>query len=69
MENVTVTSLNGGTLYQILVRRKDDHATVTTSGITFQVLVSDPNYGLPWPQTFTAPGGNATPVADKKSGS
>jgi Flp pilus assembly protein CpaB len=41
--------------YQVIVRGKDDHAKVETTGITFQILATDEQWMLPWPQTVTAP--------------
>ena len=35
--------------YAITVRAKDDHSIVTTSGITFEILMSDGTWSLPWP--------------------
>lgn len=40
---------------RVIVRGKDDHATVSTTGITFQILATDPDWALPWPQSLTAP--------------
>jgi Flp pilus assembly protein CpaB len=41
--------------YQIVVRGKDDHEKVQTTGVTFQLLASDGQWSLPWPQSVTAP--------------
>ncbi len=40
---------------RVVVRGKDDHATVSTTGITFQILATDPDWAMPWPQSLTAP--------------
>ncbi|HEY7035928.1 MAG TPA: hypothetical protein VH482_31635 [Thermomicrobiales bacterium] len=41
--------------YQVIVRGKDDHDTVETTGITFKILASDEQWSMPWPQSVTAP--------------
>jgi Flp pilus assembly protein CpaB len=41
--------------YQVIVRGKDDHALVETTGITFQILMTDAEWSMPWPQTVLAP--------------
>jgi Flp pilus assembly protein CpaB len=41
--------------YQVVVRGKDDHGKVETTGITFSILASDGEWSMPWPQTVTAP--------------
>ena len=41
--------------YRILVRGNDDHEQVTTTGITFEILATDSQWALPWPQSLTAP--------------
>lgn len=41
--------------YQIVVRGKDDHEIVTTEGVTFEILASDEEWALPWPESLTAP--------------
>lgn len=40
---------------RVVVRGKDDHETVSTTGITFQILATDPQWAMPWPQSLTAP--------------
>ncbi|MER3486410.1 MAG: hypothetical protein C4345_10975, partial [Chloroflexota bacterium] len=40
---------------RVVVRGKDDHDTVSTTGITFQILATDPQWAMPWPQSLTAP--------------
>ncbi len=40
---------------EVIVRAKDDHEVANTSGITFQVLITDDTWSLPWPQPITAP--------------
>jgi Flp pilus assembly protein CpaB len=63
--------------YQVVVRAKDDHTKVTTTGITFDILATDADWALPWPQPITAPdeeetsaedGLAATPVAETDTG-
>ena len=41
--------------YQVIVRGKDDRETVTTTGITFQILATNVDWSLPWPKSLTAP--------------
>lgn len=41
--------------YQVVVRGQNDHESVNTTGITFQILASDPAWALPWPKSVTAP--------------
>jgi Flp pilus assembly protein CpaB len=41
--------------YQVIVRGKDDHGAVDTTGITFKILMTDEQWSMPWPQTVTAP--------------
>ncbi len=41
--------------YQIVVRNKDDHEKVTTSGITYSILATDEEWALPWPKKVVAP--------------
>jgi Flp pilus assembly protein CpaB len=41
--------------YQLIVRAKDDHATVSTDGVTYNTLVSDPEWGLPMPKAIQIP--------------
>lgn len=54
--------------YQIMVRGRDDHEQVSTSGITFEILIEDDEYALPVPGGVTVPEpAMATPAA--KSGS
>jgi hypothetical protein len=40
--------------YQVMVRNKDDHEQVTTKGVTFEILASEPQWSLPWPTTITS---------------
>jgi Flp pilus assembly protein CpaB len=47
--------------YQVVVRGKDDHEQVDTTGITFQILATDEQWMLPWPQTVVAPKTQAKP--------
>lgn len=39
--------------YQIVVRGRDDHAQVSTSGITFEILIENDEYALPVPGVVT----------------
>jgi Flp pilus assembly protein CpaB len=39
----------------IVVRGKDDHEIATTTGITFQILMSDGTWSMPWPKSIMAP--------------
>jgi Flp pilus assembly protein CpaB len=39
----------------IVVRGKDDHEIATTTGITFQILMSDGTWSMPWPKSIVAP--------------
>lgn len=48
--------------YQVIVRGKDDHETVTTSGITFEILATEEDWALPWPKSLTAPKEQRTPA-------
>jgi len=41
--------------YPVVVRGKDDHEQVNTTGVTFQLLATDEQWMLLWPQTVTAP--------------
>jgi len=47
--------------YQVVVRGKDDHEQVNTTGVTFQLLATDEQWMLLWPQTVTAPRTQAKP--------
>lgn len=58
--------------YQVIVRGKDDHETITTSGITYEILTAEER-GMPWPKSVTLDENgelvaeqtaDATPVAD-----
>ena len=40
--------------YNIAVRGKEDHAVVQTSGVTFQILMTDGTWSLPWPLPVVA---------------
>ena len=42
---------------EVVVRAKDDHEVASTTGITFQILIDDQTWSLPWPQPVTAPEG------------
>lgn len=50
--------------YQIVVRGKDDHERVETTGITFEILATDEEWSMPWPQSVTAPEEDAVIVED-----
>jgi len=54
--------------YQLIVRAKDDHTTVTTNGITYTILATDPTWELPWPTTITAPLDQSTSKIDSADG-
>jgi Flp pilus assembly protein CpaB len=40
--------------YQVMVRAKDDHTLVNTTGITFQILYDGADYAMPMPRPVTA---------------
>lgn len=40
--------------YSIAVRGKDDHAVAQTTGVTFQILMSDGTWSMPWPEPIVA---------------
>lgn len=40
--------------YQVMVRAKDDHTIVNTTGVTFQVLYDGADYAVPMPRPVTA---------------
>ena len=42
--------------YEVVVRAEGDHETVTTTGLTFQILMTDGTWSLPWPKPVFAPG-------------
>ena len=42
---------------EIVVRAKDDHEVASTTGITFQILIEDQTWSLPWPKPVSAPEG------------
>jgi Flp pilus assembly protein CpaB len=46
--------------YQVTVRAKGDHTNVSTTGITYEILVDSATWNLPYPKSITSPGG--TPV-------
>lgn len=52
--------------YSVTVRGKDDHTIDQTSGITFQILMTDGTWSLPWPMPVIADeaaADRATPMA------
>ena len=59
--------------YSITVRAKDDHEVVETSGITFEILMSDGTWSMPWPVPIIpddvledrAAEDSATPIAEE----
>lgn len=51
--------------YQVVVRGKDDHTVVNTQGITFEILTSDPNWLLPYPQSVSTP--KEQPTGDEEN--
>lgn len=40
---------------EVIVRGKDDHELAKTTGITFQILMSDGTWSMPWPKPIDAP--------------
>jgi hypothetical protein len=46
--------------FEVVVRGADDHEVVSTTGITFQILMTDGTWSLPWPQPVIAPGGEGS---------
>jgi Flp pilus assembly protein CpaB len=42
--------------YEVTVRGDGDHESVKTTGITFQILMSDKTWSMPWPKPMFAPG-------------
>jgi Flp pilus assembly protein CpaB len=46
--------------FEVVVRGADDHEVVSTTGITFQILMTDGTWSLPWPQPVVAPGGEGS---------
>jgi Flp pilus assembly protein CpaB len=40
---------------EVIVRALDDHEVANTSGITFQILMTDDTWSLPWPVPIAAP--------------
>lgn len=40
---------------EVVVRGKDDHEIAQTSGITFQILMTDGTWSMPWPKPIDAP--------------
>lgn len=53
--------------YQIVVRGKDDHEQVETTGITFEILASDEEWSLPWPTSLQAQEEDAVVVDENSS--
>ncbi|MCC6791152.1 MAG: Flp pilus assembly protein CpaB [Thermomicrobiales bacterium] len=55
--------------YQVIVRGQDDHENVTTTGITYSILVADDQWALPVPKSVTLDGEGVvvvgTPVAEE----
>lgn len=43
--------------FEVVVRGKDDHEIARTSGITFEILMTERDWSMPWPQPVVAPGG------------
>lgn len=54
--------------YQVIVRSKDDHATVNTTGITYSILATDADWMLPWPKTVIAPSEQTSGSASAEEG-
>jgi Flp pilus assembly protein CpaB len=40
---------------EVIIRGVDDHEIATTTGITFQVLMSDGTWSMPWPKPIDVP--------------
>lgn len=56
--------------YSVAVRGEEDHTVVPTSGVTFQILMTDGTWSLPWPLPVSADealADRATPVASTSS--
>ena len=49
------TTMTNPHVYQIVVRAKGDHQKVNTTGITFQTLSENAEYGFRIPSTYTVP--------------
>jgi Flp pilus assembly protein CpaB len=47
--------------FQVVVRGKDDHEIAQTTGVTFQILMTDGTWSMPWPEPIFAPGGESYP--------
>jgi len=47
--------------YQVIVRARGDHQTVSTTGITFEILAANEEYGLPVPGSVTVQSGVPLP--------
>lgn len=48
-------SIDGNDKYEILVRGKEDHEIASTTGVTFQILMTNETWSLPYPQPVVAP--------------
>ncbi len=46
--------------YEVVVRGNEDSEIVSTTGITFEILMTDGTWSLPWPAPIVAPGGSAS---------
>ena len=57
--------------YQVIVRAKNDHSQVSTTGITYEILVDSATWALPYPKSVTSPAGTPTvretPAAGSKA--
>jgi Flp pilus assembly protein CpaB len=51
--------------YEITVRAEGDHEIANTSGITFEILITDENWGLPYPKPVAAPSEGQGPSEDE----
>jgi hypothetical protein len=40
---------------EVVVRGRDDHDIANTTGITFQILMTDGTWAMPWPKPVEAP--------------
>ena len=41
--------------FEVVVRGKDDHEIASTTGLTFQILMTDGTWSMPWPKPIFAP--------------
>lgn len=55
--------------YQVIVRAKDDHSQVSTTGITYEILVDSATWALPYPKSVISPAGTPTVQKTPAAGS